>query len=137
MQADIPLQCQRCLGIVEVSVDSAARVAIVKDLAAADALEADLDPFIAADGRLALRDLAEEQLLLALPLVPRHEGDAQCESLVAAAQAAAEDAMVRQETDPGPREAGRKGADDAAEESAAQVTQKPFAELGELLKRSR
>ena len=35
---------QRCLGVVELPVESAARVAIVKDLASADALEADLDP---------------------------------------------------------------------------------------------
>ncbi len=107
VRAEVPLTCQRCLGVVEVAVESAARVAIVADLAAADALPADLDPFIAADGRVALRELAEEQLLLALPLVARHEDDAQC----AAAKAAAE--------------------------PAALVTQKPFAELGELLKRSR
>ncbi len=41
VQADIPLVCQRCLGVVEVPVDSAARVAIVADLAAADALDAE------------------------------------------------------------------------------------------------
>ncbi len=124
VRAEIPMVCQRCLGIVEVPVASSARVAIVADLAAADALATDLDPFIAADGRLALRELAEEQLLLAMPLVPRHDDDAQC--------SAARDARREQA-----RETGRKGADGAAEKSAARVTQKPFAELGELLKRSR
>jgi uncharacterized protein len=136
VQADIPLVCQRCLGIVELPVESAARVAIVKDLASADALDADLDPFIAADGRLALRDLAEEQLLLALPLVPRHEDDAQCDAAGAAALAA-EAARAQAQADAGLTEQRREGAAVAPEESAAQVTQKPFAELGELLKRSR
>jgi uncharacterized protein len=127
VRGDIPLVCQRCLGVVDVPVDSAARVAIVADLAAADALDGGLDPFIAADGRVALRELAEEQLLLALPLVPRHDDAAQCESALAAAQRAG---ATRQA-------AGRTGVHDAAGESAVQVTQKPFAELGELLKRSR
>jgi uncharacterized metal-binding protein YceD (DUF177 family) len=90
---------------------------------------------------LALRDLAEEQLLLALPLVPRHDDDAQCESagVVALAEEAA---MARWQADEAAtaypaRERGREGAAGASGESDAPVTQKPFAELGELLKRSR
>jgi uncharacterized protein len=141
VQAAIPLRCQRCLGIVEVPVESTARVAVVKDLAAADALEADLEPFIAADGRLALRDLAEEQLLLSLPLVPRHEQDAQCDAAGVAALAE-EAARARAQADAGeagegPKERRREGAAGVPGESGEEVTQKPFAELGELLKRSR
>ncbi|MCU0758654.1 MAG: YceD family protein [Steroidobacteraceae bacterium] len=121
VHAQLPLTCQRCLGVVEVPVDSSARVAIVPDLAAADALGSDLEPYLAVDGKLALRDLVEEQLLLSLPLVPRHEDDAQC----ASAGAAREDM-------------GREGARGEPDEDAgAPVTQKPFAELGELLKRKR
>ena len=142
VEADIPLVCQRCLGVVEWPVESMARVAIVKDLAAADRLDAEFDPFIAADGRLALRDVAEEQLLLALPLVPRHEDDAQCEAAGVAALAEEAARARRQAEDAPPAAAGavnerREGAAEASEESDAQVTQKPFAELGELLKRSR
>jgi uncharacterized protein len=141
VEADIPLVCQRCLGVVEWPVESTARVAIVKDLAAADRLDAELDPFIAADGRLALRDLAEEQLLLALPLVPRHEDDAQCDAAGVAALAE-EAATARRQAEETQRAAaaqdrGREGAAGASGESDAPVTQKPFAELGELLKRSR
>jgi uncharacterized protein len=141
VEADIPLVCQRCLGVVEWPVESTARVAIVQDLAAADRLDAELDPFIAADGRLALRDLAEEQLLLALPLVPRHDDDAQCEAAgVAALAGEAERARRQAEEDQSaatPQEPGREGAAGASGQSEAPVTQKPFAELGELLKRSR
>ena len=54
VETRLPLVCQRCLGVVEVPVDSRARVAVVADLAAADALGAELDPFIAADGKVVL-----------------------------------------------------------------------------------
>ncbi len=160
VEADIPLVCQRCLGVVEWPVESTARVAIVTDLAAADRLDAELEPFIAADGRLVLRDLAEEQLLLALPLVPRHDDDAQCEAagVVALVDAAGlVDAVVAvdaaSQAEPAarprrtagetaqagatPRERGREDHDGGSAEADAPVTQKPFAELGELLKRSR
>jgi len=133
VHARLPLVCQRCLGIVEVPVDASARVAVVPDLAAADALGADLDPFLAADGKLALRDLAEEQLLLALPLVARHAVDSQCEPLAAEARRGeSRGDEARQQA------SGRGGARGATEDaSVAPVTQKPFAELGELLKRKR
>mgnify|MGYP000712034672 CR=1 FL=1 len=133
VQADIPLVCQRCLGVVEVPVDSAARVAIVADLAAADKLEGELDPFVAADGKIVLRELAEEQLLLALPLVPRHEDVAQCERVVDAPGRE----IARPHAGRGVQHEWREGADEESEESGEQVTQKPFAELGELLKRKR
>jgi hypothetical protein len=75
-------------------------------------------------------------LLLALPLVARHEADPPCQSGAASA-ADGELAEAPWIVAAGRRNLGREGAADATEESAAQVTQKPFAELGELLKRSR
>lgn len=137
VEARLPLVCQRCLGVVEVPVESSARVAVVPDLATADALGTDLDPFIAAEGRVVLRDLAEEQLLLALPLVPRHEDLALCEAELAATPSRAARLVVQSETarrDEAGRERARGVPD---EDSGAPVTQKPFAELGELLKRKR
>jgi uncharacterized protein len=141
VHARLPLTCQRCLGVVEVPVDSSARVAIVPDLAAADALDADLDPHLAADGKLALRDLVEEQLLLALPLVPRHEDDAQCEPVGAMSSHASRVTSTPAaggSVGAAGEDTGREGAHGGpVEEAGAPVTQKPFAELGELLKRKR
>jgi uncharacterized metal-binding protein YceD (DUF177 family) len=59
---------------------------------------------LAPEGKIALRDLVEEELLLSVPLVPRHDD---------------------------PRECG-VSADEATEDDGMQ---KPFAGLGELLKR--
>lgn len=130
ISAEVPLVCQRCLGRMELAVQSAARVAVVADLAAADALDAGIEPFLATEGRIVLRELAEEQLLLALPLVARHADADQCE----ASSAAATDAPAAFAGDVA---AVADKTDDISEQSGVLVTQKPFAELGELLKRRR
>jgi uncharacterized protein len=137
VEAQLPLVCQRCLGVVEVPVASSARVAVVPDLAAADALSAEFDPCIADQGRVVLRDIAEEQLLLALPLVARHDDEAQCQAVLAGASAGRGRETARLQS-ARRDEAGRERAGGVLEEdSGAPVTQKPFAELGELLKRKR
>ncbi len=70
----------------------------------------DLEPVLAEDDRLRLRDLVEEELLLSLPIVPLHADPKDCE------------AGVKRVLD---------------EESAATpTTQRPFERLGELLKRN-
>ena len=59
-----------------------------------------------------LRDLVEEELLLALPLVARHEGDAACAAGAVAGKF-------------------ENSADNAV---ADEITQKPFEQLKDLLK---
>jgi uncharacterized protein len=50
----------------------------VKSDAEIETLAPEYEPLVSADGRVALKELVEDELLLALPLVPRHEGDAAC-----------------------------------------------------------
>ncbi|HXS27927.1 MAG TPA: YceD family protein [Steroidobacteraceae bacterium] len=66
------LVCQRCLEPLELPIESAGRVALVADAAEADRAPAELETIHAPGHRIALRDLVEEELLLALPIVPRH-----------------------------------------------------------------
>lgn len=71
--ADLALVCQRCLGPVRehVSVDRWLR--FVADESQAAALDAELEDDVLALPRwLNLVDLVEDELLMALPLVPRH-----------------------------------------------------------------
>jgi uncharacterized protein len=71
---DAGLECQRCLQLVRtrVEVDRSLRFVAGEDTAAA--LDADSDEDVLALNRaLDLRELIEDELLLALPLVPRHE----------------------------------------------------------------
>ena len=110
--AEVPLRCERCMGLLSWPVKTAATLVLVADLSSADAAPAGLEPVLAEQGRVVLRDLVEEELLLALPLVARHEGAADCAA-----------------------GAGAGKFDSAADNAVAdEVTQKPFAQLKDLLK---
>ena len=70
----LPLECQRCLAPVEVAVDVARSFGFVHGVDAAAQLDAESeDDVLALTRALDLRELIEDELLLALPLVPRHE----------------------------------------------------------------
>ena len=101
------LICQRCMKPMRHAVDSEARIALVAFEAEADRVPPEFEPVRAPEGRIRLRELVEEEVLLTLPIVPLHEDLGEC---APAAKVAA----------------------DVKTESA---TQKPFEQLGELLKR--
>jgi len=68
------LQCQRCLQPVEMPVAVDRSIRFVRGEEEAATLDSDLDDDVLALARaLDLRELIEDELLLALPLVPRHE----------------------------------------------------------------
>ncbi len=115
--AEAGLVCQRCLFPMILRLEGASRVALVGSMAQADRLPADLEPVWVEGRSVDLAALIEEELLLALPLVPAHaRGDPHCRPALVDVEAAAR---------PTPDADGAVGA----------VVQKPFAELGELLKR--
>jgi len=73
-QAQVALTCQRCLKPVEERVDIDRWIRFVDTEAEAAALDVDSDDDVLALPRhLDARELIEDELLLALPLVPRHE----------------------------------------------------------------
>ena len=66
--------CQRCLEPVPLDLDLGRSLRFVADEATAEALDADSeDDVLALPRSLDLHDLVEEELLLALPIVPMHE----------------------------------------------------------------
>ena len=70
----LALECQRCLKPVDVPVQIRRSFRFVHGEDAAAQLDADSDDDVLALTRaLGLRELIEDELLLALPLVPRHE----------------------------------------------------------------
>lgn len=73
MTGSVQLICQRCLQPVVVPIDEAFRVVIVGDEDADPEQFGGYEPIAVDASRLALQWLAEEQVLLALPLVPLHE----------------------------------------------------------------
>jgi uncharacterized protein len=130
VHAEVPLVCQRCMRPVTLDVSGDSWVALVADFEGADRAPAGLESVLAEGGRVVLRDLAEEEVLLALPLVPRHgmEGDAAGDDGHACSAFDAAPAAQVLELPP---------TGTLADEEFEEVTQKPFAELGELLKRGR
>jgi uncharacterized protein len=69
VQALPRLVCQRCLQGFEYPVSSSSEVEFSEDEAQADADAADHEQYSAPAGMLSLRELAEEEFLLALPIV--------------------------------------------------------------------
>jgi uncharacterized protein len=70
----LPLECQRCLEPVEVKIEIERSFLFVHGETMAAQLDADTeDDVLALTRALDLRELIEDELLLALPLVPRHD----------------------------------------------------------------
>ena len=106
------LTCQRCMQPVSIEIDDSFQVLVVEEERSDE--PGGFEPVVAKASRLDLRWLAEEQVLLALPLVPMHE-NADCAENVAAAAA---------------------GIEAASEEPAdEEVRQQPFRNLRDLMRK--
>lgn len=77
------LECQRCLAVYTHQVSSEFEFVLVPDEATAQALDEELDPVILdEDGMIDLVRLFEDELILLVPSVPKHETPAECEFAV-------------------------------------------------------
>ncbi len=106
--------CQRCMQPMRWPVEVKSRIALVSDYDAADRVPDGLEVFLVEADSVSVRDLVDEEVLLALPHVARHEEGTEC--------------------------AGRKVELPGEQSSPADAesdsdVQRPFAQLGELLKR--
>lgn len=73
-RADVPLQCQRCLQTLTQTLEVDRRFRFVRsEEEAAELDEESEDDVLALPPRLDLPALLEDELILALPIVPRHE----------------------------------------------------------------
>lgn len=73
VQAQIQVQCQRCLEPLEINVSDTINLVLVADETAAKALEEEFDHWINEDHKIVLAELIDEQLVLALPIVNFHQ----------------------------------------------------------------
>jgi len=71
----IPLACQRCLKAIPFELDVDSLLEIVPEGAdmSQDELEDDTRDFLPLAGELYVAELVEDEILLALPVAPRHE----------------------------------------------------------------
>ena len=105
--------CQRCMQAMRWPVNVNSRVALVSDYDAADRVPDGLEVFLVEADSVSVRDLVDEEIMLALPNVPRHAEGSECAR----------------------RLVQLPGQPDEPEAAADAQVQKPFAQLGELLKR--
>jgi uncharacterized protein len=110
IEGDVYLACQRCLKPCACAVDETASLAVVAS--DEDDVPGGYEPLLGDAERLSLAEVVEEQVLLGLPLVPMHETAAQCGAVAAAP-------------------------DEAEDEPAVEETQRPFANLRELLEKGK
>jgi len=103
----VTLQCQRCLQPLEWPLAAESRIALIASELQTARVPLEREPVLAPGGRISIGELLTEELLLVLPIVPLHEDRERCASGSTAAE-------------PGP---------------SAGETHRPFANLGELLKR--
>lgn len=76
VRAQLPLCCQRCLRPMVQALESSSRVAFVAD---ADArTPVGTEAFVTDPQQVDLRALVEDELLLGLPVAPRHGPDEDC-----------------------------------------------------------
>jgi len=74
VQASFPMECQRCLTPVDVPLGVDRSFRFVADEATAEALDDESDEDLLAMSReFDLRELIEDELLMALPVVPKHD----------------------------------------------------------------
>lgn len=69
----VVLTCQRCLRPVSVPINGDGALVLVADDAAAEQVPEGREPVVAEANQVDLTWLAEEEMLLALPLVPLHD----------------------------------------------------------------
>lgn len=72
--AEVPLQCQRCLQPMQQPLAVDRRFRFVRSEAEAQALDEEIEEdVLVLEPRLELQELVEDELILALPIVPRHD----------------------------------------------------------------
>ncbi len=73
LDGQVVLTCQRCLRPVTVPVEGGSALVLVADDAAAEQAPEGREPVVAEANHVDLTWLSEEEMLLALPLVPLHD----------------------------------------------------------------
>jgi uncharacterized protein len=71
----LELECQNCLQAVQWTVKNAVKLGIVTSIDQADRLPEDYEPLLVDEGKILLKNIIEDELLLILPTFPKHQHD--------------------------------------------------------------
>ena len=73
IEAVLELECQNCLQAVQWTVKNNIKLGIVTSVDQADRLPEDYEPLLVDEGKVLLKDIIEDELLLILPTFPKHQ----------------------------------------------------------------
>ena len=73
IRADVILTCQRCLEAMTIPIDVDLKLGVVASEEAAKRLPEQYDPLIVRGEQLLIAEVVEDEIILALPAIPRHE----------------------------------------------------------------
>jgi uncharacterized protein len=73
IEAVLELKCQNCLQAVEWPVNSLIKLGIVTSIDQANRLPEDYEPLLVEEGKVLLKNIVEDELLLTLPAFPKHQ----------------------------------------------------------------
>lgn len=77
LRGSLPLVCQRCLQAMSYPVDIEVSLGLVESEAEAERLPEAYEPLVVDEASMSLKGVVEDELMLALPIVPLHE-EAKC-----------------------------------------------------------
>lgn len=118
IRGSVELLCQRCLQHMQHGIEESFDLMLVDDEVQLDLAPESYEAWLTNAGRLDVAALVEEQLLLAMPLIAKHEDDSECIAVASA---------------PTNKPLGRRVEREQQPQAAATDTQRPFANLRDLL----
>lgn len=126
----VQVTCERCLESFPLSLSESVRLAVVESEGLAERLPEEIEPWLTDADTLSVPDIIEDQLILGLPIVARHE-DTGC------MPAEQRDALQAVAEEPGNGKAGHRKKNRADGQGGDQAADNPFAILETLKKTDR
>ncbi len=81
LKTELALECQRCMKAVETPIETDISLGFVDSEAVGQQLSSEYEPYVLTTPTVVLRELVEDELILALPIVAFHPED-ECEVAV-------------------------------------------------------
>ncbi|MCX7096903.1 MAG: YceD family protein [Methylococcales bacterium] len=73
IKADLELECQNCLQAVKWPVDCSVKLGVATSIEQVNRLPEAYEPLLVREGKIPLKNIIEDEILLVLPTFPKHE----------------------------------------------------------------
>ncbi len=73
IKAVLALKCQNCLQAIEWPINCAVKLGVVTSIDQANRLPEDYEPLLVEEGKIPLKNIIEDEILLVLPAFPKHQ----------------------------------------------------------------